>query len=364
MAKDRRDWLDGLLETGDWASVRKLRKGFTPKQGRLRNAEGDLVESNLRADVLADHLEKVQWAPRPIAASTAQQASNENLFGPLPVKLGKVEEAEVCKAAGKLKNDRASGLDRVPGEFWKAVSTPRSPAVRWVVRFCNLVWEGKCVPDSWREARVAMLFKKGDPALASNYRPISLLAVSYKMFAAILLDRLREAGAESRIWHSQFGFKRGSGTRDALFAARRLIEKAWEEKHGKLTFLALDWARAFDSLDPAALQVALKRFGCPAPFIEMIRAIYDSRSFVVADGGVTSGRHTQHNGISQGCPLSPFLFIMVMTVLLHDAKQAMGPQILQVPMSELVYADDTLLLGTSEVFLQRLMECIGQVGGR
>ena len=71
-----------------------------------------------------------------------------------------------------------------------------------------------------------------------------------------------------------------------------------------------------------------------------------------------------HSHISQGCPLSPFLFIMVMTVLLHDARQEMGPQTLRVPLSELVYADDTLLLGTSEVFLQRLMECIGEVGGR
>ena len=58
-----------------------------------------------------------------------------------------------------------------------------------------------------------------------NYRPISLLAVSYKMFAAMLLSRLREAGAENRIWSTQFGFKRGSGTRDALFVSRRLIEE-------------------------------------------------------------------------------------------------------------------------------------------
>ena len=55
--------------------------------------------------------------------------------------------------------------------------------------------------------------------------------------------------------------------------------------------------------------------------LEIIRAIYSNRVFEVRDAGYTSGPHIQHFGICQGCPLSPFLFTMVMTVLMHDAKQ-------------------------------------------
>ena len=128
--------------------------------------------------------------------------------------------------------------------------------------------------------------------------------------------------------------------------------------------LALDWAKTFDSLDPAALQAALLRFGCPEPFVDMVRAIYTSRSFVVSDGGVLSSHHTQHNGIAQGCPLSPFLFIIVMTLLLKDAQQLMrtSGSSVHLSLTELVYADDTLLLSCSDEFLQEYMLAIHQAG--
>ena len=53
-----------------------------------------------------------------------------------------------------------------------------------------------------------------------------------------------------------------------------------------------------------------------------------------------------------------------MTVWLHDVRQEMGTEMQQMPLSELVYADDTMLVGTSEEFLQKLMEGIGQAGRR
>ena len=42
-------------------------------------------------------------------------------------------------------------------------------------------------------------------------------------------------------------------------------------------------------------------------------------------GGVKSLKHKQAFGISQGCPLSPFLFSMLLTVLLHDASDNAQP---------------------------------------
>ncbi len=83
--------------------------------------------------------------------------------------------------------------------------------------------------------------------------------------------------------------------------------------------LALDWRKAFDSIDPAALLNALRRFGLPPHFLRVVDAIYTDRSFVVKDSGHTSEARKQFSGICQGCPLSPFLFVMVMTVIMHDA---------------------------------------------
>ena len=191
--------------------------------------------------------------------------------------------------------------------------------------------------------------------------------MTHKLFAQILLKRLQDAGAERLIWKTQFGFQRGRGTNDALFVARRALERAWALKDGKVAMLALDWAKAFDSVSPSALSDAMVRFGVPQPFVDMVKAIYTNREFVVRDAGETSSWHAQSYGISQGCPLSPFLFIMMMTVLLHDAKgelvNTLGVKLdEQCLVHELVYANDTLLMDTDPQNLEQFMNCIGKAG--
>ena len=104
----------------------------------------------------------------------------------------------------------------------------------------------------------------------------------------------------------------------------------------------LDWAKAFDSISPDGLIVAVRRFGIPHGLCSIICAIYSGSKFVVRDAGHTSEPRPQHFGISQGCPLSPFLFSIVMTVLLFEARQ---PCVL--PINELVYSDDTLVVAAA-----------------
>ena len=94
-----------------------------------------------------------------------------------------------------------------------------------------------------------------------------------------------------------------------MFAARRLIEAAQARKNGRALLLALDWKAAFDSIHPGALVVALVRFGVDDHVARLIGNIYQNRRFKVNDSGDMSQEKQQRSGISQGCPLSPFLFI-------------------------------------------------------
>ena len=359
--KDRTQWLNNMLATGDWKEIRKLRKGFCPKQGRLKDGH-EVVESNLRADVLAKHFETVQWCNR------VTTEPNGDRLGPLlPVSQENITAEEVITAAKALKNRKAMGGDNMPAEFWKTICVQDSLTCQWAVCLCNMVWCNGHVPDEWHEAVVSAIFKKGDPASCENYRPISLLAIGYKLFATILLRRLKDAGADARIWPTQFGFRAGRGCADALFVARRLLEQTYAAKGGSLAFLALDWAKAFDSIAPDGLIVALRRFGIPDGFCSIIRAIYSGRKFVVRDAGHTSEPRPQHFGISQGCPLSPFLFSIVMTVLLFDASAKLEMEVetrqpCVLPINELVYADDTLVVAADPYRAETHMRCIEAMG--
>ena len=60
--RDKDAWLNDLAGSGDWAQVRKLRRGFKPQQGRLKDAGGRFVSSEERAQTIAEYLETVQWA--------------------------------------------------------------------------------------------------------------------------------------------------------------------------------------------------------------------------------------------------------------------------------------------------------------
>ena len=101
--------------------------------------------------------------------------------------------------------------------------------------------------------------------------------------------------------------------------------------------------------------------------LAVIKAVYQNRMFRVRDGGRISEPHEQQFGICQGCPLSPFLFVMVMTVLMRDAKRQLLASHLYVDpalfeIQELLYADDTLLVHGEPAAVEVYMSLVSRAG--
>ena len=142
--------------------------------------------------------------------------------------------------------------------------------------------------------------------------------------------------------------------------ARRHIDDAYAKKKCKLCLLALDWAKSFDNIMSQCMIHALQRFGIPKDFLHMVDAIYSSRAFFVYDTIIDSTSKSQRAGISQGCPLSPVLFVIVMNVLIADARQnfinEVGDDAKLV--SEIIYADDTLIVDERGDLAGIYMKCI------
>ena len=172
----------------------------------------------------------------------------------------------------------------------------------------------------------------------------------------MLLRRLKLSGTEDRIWKTQFGFRSKYGTSDALCMIRRLMESTSESKDGQLIILALDWTKAFNSICPIALCKALSRFGIPENICHLIGDIYSNRIFRIIDASSQSEFHSQLFGISQGCPLSPFLFSILMTVLLHDCYDRLDT--IPDDLRELLYADDILFIFKNPETPQHFIEII------
>ena len=86
-------------------------------------------------------------------------------------------------------------------------------------------------------------------------------------------------------------------------------------------------------------------------------------------GAHKSQQRRQLSGIAQGCPLSPFLFVMLTTVVMKGATSSRLEQhtkdaLLDGDLSVLLYADDTLLVGRCQHRMQQLLGEIAAAGAR
>lgn len=100
----------------------------------------------------------------------------------------------------------------------------------------------------------------------------------------------------------------------------------------------------------------------------MLGDIYGKLRFRVVDGAERSEQHQQLAGISQGFPLSLFLFVMVMSVLVSDAVALLGDNEKKAfeerVLATILNADDTLLIGESADGVLRFLEAVAETGAK
>jgi hypothetical protein len=89
------------------------------------------------------------------------------------------------------------------------------------------IWNKEKLPEEWKESIIVPIHKKGDKTDCNNYRGISLLPITYKILANILLSRLIPYAEEITGDH-QGGFRHNRSTTDHIFCIRQVLEKKWE----------------------------------------------------------------------------------------------------------------------------------------
>ena len=98
--------------------------------------------------------------------------------------------------------------------------------VDWIWKLCSMVFESDVVPEDLRSAVIVPLYKgKGEMIECKNYRGISLLSVVGKIYADILVDRVRRV-TRGLIEDEQGDFRAGRGYVDQLFTLIQIDEKA------------------------------------------------------------------------------------------------------------------------------------------
>jgi hypothetical protein len=107
---------------------------------------------------------------------------------------------------------------------------------------------------------------------------------------------------------SQFGFRAGAGTLDAVFVFFTLVLKYFGLQ-GLCLFVALiDFQKAFPSVNRAWLIEKLGRLGVSAKFQRCLCAIFHKNTFAIQVGEKVTAEFSMITVLREGSVLSPLLF--------------------------------------------------------
>ena len=97
--------------------------------------------------------------------------------------------------------------------------------------FVNQTFQSGTFPNKLKIARVISLFKKGNPELPSNYRPMSLLPIFSKIFEKVIYKRLYRFLEIRKVLYSlQFGFQENHSIDHALVSLKEAIRNTLDNK--------------------------------------------------------------------------------------------------------------------------------------
>ena len=260
---------------------------------------------------------------------------------------------------------KAPGPDGMPVVFYK--------------RFWDLVGEkvqteilevlnGGQIPKGWSETVIVLIPKVRNPSRLKELRPISLCNVVIKVVTKVIACRLKEV-LDEVISPSHSAFVPGRLITDNILIAYETTHFLHYRKGGRdgLAAVKLDMSKAFDRVEWSFLENIMLKMGFSSQWVQLIMRCVTSVTYRVKVNKSLTEVVVPQRGLRQGCPLSPYVFILCaegLSALFRKAEEdgsLLGIQICPTAprINHLFFADDSLVfMKVNAASAQKLREIL------
>uniref|UniRef100_A0A3B5R4M7 Reverse transcriptase domain-containing protein n=1 Tax=Xiphophorus maculatus TaxID=8083 RepID=A0A3B5R4M7_XIPMA len=219
--------------------------------------------------------------------------------------------AEVLFAIKHLKLNKSPGVDGLTSEFYITFAEQLAPFLHRLFAECI---DNQTLPPTLCQGLLTLIPKpKKDPLLIDNWRPICLLNNDYKILAQIFAMRMKSV-LNFIIDETQNGFMTQRHIANNIRLVLDLIDYA-DLCHDDSLILFLDFRKAFDTIEHNFVFQTLEKFGFGPYFCAAIKTMYKNANCSIKLHVGTSPRFDLKRGVRQGCPLSPYLFLICSQLL-------------------------------------------------
>ena len=123
--------------------------------------------------------------------------------------------------------------------------------------------------------------------------------------------------------------------------------------------IAIDFKKAFDSVNRNFLNKALQAFNFGPSFIRWVSTLYKNISSYVLNNGCATALFQAQRGVGQGDPVSPYLFIIVIELLAISIRSDREIEGIEVDNEEVkveLFADDLTAFLRNDHSLRKFLD--------
>ncbi|KAL3690752.1 hypothetical protein R1sor_004403 [Riccia sorocarpa] len=323
---DRRRWARG------WFRVKQELKHVRKQKEQKKRQEGDLeAEVRLRREELnansreADHSSLInaerrlkerelsdarEWKLRSRERwLSVDDAPSKYFFTKLKANWANESMETLTLDSGESTDDQEEILEGHDGLTIQVVQKCWELVGDSCVKMLQAVWAKKGILKADCLAIIKLIHKGDDKKKLANWRPISLMTLTYKIVSKILANWVRER-IPDLVDSQQSGFIKGRQIADNILSFKTAQEwAAWMELKG--IFVKIDFVKAYDRVDHTFLWMVLEKMGFDSHFINLVKGFTCSGAAKVHINGAMTKEIQVGRGVRQGCPLAPYCDQMV-----------------------------------------------------